>query len=51
MGDNFIVTNSGIYKTIKHEYGEEPRTMELIIPKEVFIEAYEKYIRDSDDLK
>ena len=41
MDDNFIVNDSGIY--IKRpEYGEN--ICEQIMPKEVFIEAYNKYI-------
>ena len=46
MNDNFIVNDSGIY--IKRpEYGEN--ICEQIMPKEVFIEAYNKYIRKASE--
>ena len=39
----FIVDNDGIYVT-RPEYGENIST--IIMPRETFIEAYNKYIRD-----
>ena len=41
-GINFMVDNEGIYfKLPQHEY-----LYQLLMSKEVFIEAYNKYIRD-----
>lgn len=41
-GNIFIVANEGIYlKLPQHEY-----LYQLLMPKEVFIEAYNRYIRD-----
>ena len=42
-GPTWIVDNSGIYvKLPNHEYAYE-----TLMPKEIFIEAYNKYIRDN----
>lgn len=41
-GNTFIVVDEGIYlKSPQYEY-----LYQLLMPKEVFIEAYNKYIRD-----
>lgn len=50
MENKFIITDDGIFKIIE-KFNDNVDIEELIIPKEIFIKAYEKYIKDSDDLK
>lgn len=43
---NFIVRDNGIYQVIE-DYGSNYVTT-MVLPKEVIVEAYEKYIKGND---
>ena len=47
LGD-FIVKDSGIFKITEVD-GYAGYTAELVLPKEVFIEAYNKYIKTKEE--
>lgn len=44
---NLIVSDDGIY-TVLQDDGNSYITM-MVLPKEIFVEAYEKYIKENDN--